>query len=388
MIKNRDIIIFGDDWGRHPSSIQHIAWILAKTNRILWVNSVGLRRPRLALYDIRRIFGKIIRMFFPTGKMKSKCPFIQIFPLVLPFYDLKIIKMINTKILEIQIRRKIKKLNFTKFILLVSTPVVVDLVGVLGEVSSYYLCFDDYSSFINTYKSINSMENKILACVNGSFFISDALLRTKKCKSEENHFLPQGVDYEHFSCANYKIPEKIKNIKKPIVGFFGLISNWIDLDLIRSCAIKYSYMSFMLIGKVDTDVSQLLSLKNVFLFGAIPYEQLPAYAKRFNVGIIPFVINELTKAANPIKMLEYFSLGIPVVSSDLPEMLKFKEHLYIAANKEDFIKYIKCAIDEDDLEKKKERQRIARKYSWHFTCEILSNHIQRIEKKSIGNKNS
>lgn len=379
MLKGRDIIIFGDDWGRHPSTIQHVARILAKSNRILWVSSLGLRKPHLKVYDVKRIIEKVKKMLVRPMKQASQIPVIEIHPFIFPFYDVGVMRIINVFLLRIQIQRMMKKLNFSDVILLISTPVVADLVGKFGEVSSYYLCFDDYSRFNDVYRSIPSMERAVLNQVNGCFSISDVLIQRRSCKSGENHYLPQGVDDEHFNSIAREIPEQIKNIKKPIIGFFGLISNWVDVDLVRECAKTYPSISFVLIGKSSIDLSTYLDVHNMFFLGELAYEQLPAYAQMFDVGIVPFVVNELTKAANPIKILEYLSLGLPVVSTDLPEANKFSDHIYIAKNRQEFIAHIKLALESDNPEKKIERQLKARQYSWSAVCETLSQHIQSIE---------
>ena len=379
MLQDHDIIIFGDDWGRHPSTIQHIARVLSKSNRILWVSSLGLRQPRLRFYDLKRIFGKFKKIVSPVGYQQTDVNIFVVHPFVFPFYDIKIIREINKLLLRKKILRKMRMLNFSNILLLISTPIAADLVGTLGESSSYYLCLDDYSRFDNVYRSILPMERQVLNQVSGCFSISDVLLQTRKCKSGENHYLPQGVDYEHFSLITKEIPGQIKEIKKPIIGFFGLISSWIDVDLVRECANTYPSLSFVLIGKANFDLSTYLNVQNMFLLGEVPYELLPGYAQKFDVGIVPFIVNDLTKAANPIKILEYLSLGLPVVSTNLPEAEKFSDLIYIAENREEFIAHIKLALENDNPDKKIKRQLKVRQYSWIATCEILSQHIQRIE---------
>ncbi len=384
MLKDRNIIIFGDDWDRHPSTIQHITRILAKSNRILWVSSLGLRKPRLKVYDVKRIVEKIGKMLVQPTRQTPAVPVIEIHPLIFPFYDFKVIRIINAFILRTQIQRKMKKLNFSNVILLISTPLVADLVGKFGEVSSYYLCFDDYSRFNGVYRSIPSMEKKVLDQVNGCFSISDDLLQSRLCKSGENHYLPQGVDDEHFSSIAIEIPRQIENIKKPIIGYFGLISNWVDVDLVRECAKTYPSISFVLIGKANIDLSTYLDVHNMFLLGEVPYEQLPAYAQRFDGGIVPFIVNELTKAANPIKILEYLAVGLPVVSTNLPEARKFGDCVLVAGDNKEFVLLIKVALEKNSSNEKRERQVKARQYSWTAVCESLSQRIQQIEKKNIG----
>lgn len=381
MIQKRDIIIFGDDWGRHPSTIQHIAGILSKYNRILWIGSLGLRSPRFRLYDLRRIFDKIVKVMLRRAGRAGRGNFVELHPFILPFYDLKLARWLNKLLLRRKILAKIKEINFSDSILLVSTPVACDLVGELKEKSSHYLCFDDYGRFDESFATLKSMEAEILKRVDGCFAVSDTLLKSRHCTSGENHFLPQGVEWEHFQTASEEVPPLIATLERPIVGFFGLITTWVDVELIYKCARAYPSFSFVLIGRSTVDLQKQSGLDNFFYLGEIPYDQLPSYARFFDVGIVPFILNELTVASNPIKILEYLALGLPVISSDLPEARKFNNHVLIAGSDEEFISLIGKAVKTNTPQEKEERRRKAEEYSWERIGAILSSKILKIEEK-------
>lgn len=386
MLQDRDIIIFGDDWGRHPSTIQHIARVLSVSNRILWVSSLGLRSPRFRFYDFKRIIEKFKNIVSTNPKKLNHNNIIEIHPFIFPFYDIRLIRWLNNFLLKRKILLKIEELNFSNVILLVSTPVACDIVGKLREKSSYYLCFDDYNRFDNVFKSLNEMEKKILNLVDGCFAVSDTLLQTRRCKTGENHFLPQGVEVEHFQQTTVAIPERIKNIKKPIVGFFGLITTWVDIELVFKCAKAYPSVSFVLIGRATVDIGKYSRLENFIYLGEVSYDELPNYARLFDAGIVPFVLNELTIASNPIKILEYLALGLPVISTNLPEARRFGNSILIAEDDNEFISLIDVALRRNSLEEKEERRMIARKYSWDAIGELLSQKIEEIENKKLLNK--
>jgi glycosyltransferase involved in cell wall biosynthesis len=118
----------------------------------------------------------------------------------------------------------------------------------------------------------------------------------------------------------------------PIVGFFGLISEWVDQDLLIALAralraptpdTRHPTPSLVLIGKADVDVSRLKAELNIHLLGPKPFAELPRYVAFFDVGIIPFAVNELTRAVNPIKLREMLAAGCRVVSTDLPEVERY-----------------------------------------------------------------
>src|SRR5204863_5959509 len=113
-----------------------------------------------------------------------------------------------------------------------------------------------------------------------------------------------GVDYRHFvqACDSAtRVPADLAALPKPVIGFFGLVAEWLDMDAIAACARAYPRGSVVLIGKVapDADVRQLQELPNVHFFGRRTYDALPAYCKGFDVALMPFKVNELTLNANP-----------------------------------------------------------------------------------------
>ncbi|MCX6149371.1 MAG: glycosyltransferase [Ignavibacteriales bacterium] len=380
MISNRDIIIFGDDWGRFPSTIQHIGKVLSKTNRILWIGSLGLRKPELKLKDLKRVFEKVSNLFERKNIESEKLPVIELHPFVLPFHDFEFVRKLNKKFIISSIRKKISELKFQNPILITSSPIIADLIGEFNESSAHYFCLDDYTLFDGAFKSLLILEKQLLGKVDSCFSISDVLMKSRIPKSGKSYFLPQGVESGHFTSASIEIPNEIKNLKKPVIGFFGLLAPWINIDLICKSACNYPEYTFLIIGKPATDISQFDEIKNLKFVGEIPYKELPAYAKVFDVGLIPFKVNELTIAANPIKLLEYLSMGIPVVSTDLPEAAKFKDYIFIAKDDKEFINQIQTAVLDNQPIRNKARMIEAEKYSWQSITENISKSILEIEK--------
>jgi len=136
----------------------------------------------------------------------------------------------------------------------------------------------------------------------------------------------------------------MKRIHGPVVGFFGLIADWVDLELIQFLARSRPECSFVLIGKVTTDVKLFEGLSNVYLLGQKPYEALPAYVKAFDVALLPFVTNELTIASNPLKLREYLAAGLPVVSSAIPEASRLKHLIRIGRNNFEFLNHLDAIL--------------------------------------------
>jgi glycosyltransferase involved in cell wall biosynthesis len=369
MIKDRDLIFFADDWGRFPSTMQHIGKALARNNRIIWVGSLGLRKPKLNFSDLKRVIEKVKNFSKRCAVSDAKAPVILVNPIVFPFHDSLLVRKLNNILMKRKLLNAIKKYDFKNFIIITSSPVMQDLIGKLGEISSYYFCLDDYTLFEGAFKSLDYLEKQLLKKVNAVFSVSEGLKHTRIPSSGRSYFLPQGVEIEHFRKKNDDGVSLKLNLQKTVIGFFGLISEWIDVTLFTQAAKKYPEYSFLIIGRSTVDVSNFAKFSNIHYIGPVKYEQLPAYAKLMDVGLIPFKINKLTVAANPLKLLEYMSLGLPVVSTNLPEVKKFSDYAFVAMNNDQFIEFIKKAVNMNNREAAKLRIQLSEKYSWESIAE-------------------
>ena len=152
-----------------------------------------------------------------------------------------------------------------------------------------------------------------------------------KRKSNKNVLLSSnGVDIQHFSQLepqNIDIMEKLKNNYDTVVGYYGALASWFDYDIVKKLAKKYPNIAFVLIGikyDISFDQSKIHEIPNIKYIGPVDYSILPIYAKYFDIAWIPFIINEITLATNPIKVFEYMALGKYIITSALPECRKYK----------------------------------------------------------------
>ncbi len=382
MISKRDIIIFNDDWGRFPSTLQHVAKVLMENNnRIFWIGSLGLRKPKINFADFKRAFQKlssVLKKKAATEFSTEKTPII-IHPFVIPLHDFGIIKRINSHFIVKAVKGVLAKYSSIQPILITASPVTDEIIGKLGESCSFYYCVDDYSSMEGAFKCILPSEQKIIKKVDGVFAVSKVLMESRKHKSE-THFAPQGVNVNHFK-KTAALNEKVNSLKKPVVGFFGLISEWVDLELIIACVKKYPDYTFVLIGKTTRDLSAFFDYQNFVYLGPVDYKVLPSYASVFDVGLIPFEVNPVTVASNPLKLLEYFSLGIPVVTTNLPEMKNFADLAYIASDSDEFIKMLGQAVKENSDKRNHAGIEKAKEYSWNAITEKVFDLAEKIEAK-------
>ncbi len=161
------------------------------------------------------------------------------------------------------------------------------------------------------------------------------------------------------------------------LGFLSkLVAEWCDMDALAECAKAYPNGSVVLIGKTapDADVSKLKALPNVHFLGRRKYDELPAYCKGFDVALMPFKINELTLNANPLKVREYLAAGLPVVSSDIPEVVKVGL-CKIARSSADFPAKVAEALAEGAGCNRERAQKIFHE-SWDARVEEIRGHVE------------
>jgi glycosyltransferase involved in cell wall biosynthesis len=144
---------------------------------------------------------------------------------------------------------------------------------------------------------------------------------------------------------------------------------------------KNPEFNFIYIGRTEIDLSTLKTLKNIYFTGPVPYDSLPEWAAYFDAAIIPFMVNGLTISSNPIKLLEYFALGLPVVSTRIPEVEKFKPFVYIGDGYQEFSDLINLALKNNTASSRKMLTEIANKYSWESVTEKLSQEIIKSDDK-------
>ncbi|RAU93230.1 methyltransferase domain-containing protein [Paenibacillus sp. YN15] len=225
-------------------------------------------------------------------------------------------------------------------------------------------CMDDHSGFNSN--SDDSVKSEIELIKKSDLVITTAdLLNEKVNRLNKNTILVRnGTEFEHFNniSPNGELEYLTNN---PIIGYYGAISDWFDVDMVEYAAQKHPDWNFVLIGSTwGCDISKLSQISNVYFLGEKPYKDLPGYLYYFDVCIIPFKLIPLTLATNPVKFYEYLSAGKPVVSVCLPELRHYKDFCYLAENKEDFVEKISFALNENPSELMEPRIQLARENSW------------------------
>ena len=382
MTDQTPIIAFSKDWHEDHTSNHHVLRELAKTRRVLWLNSVGTRTPSMSS---SRDLGKIKRKLteFARGAINVENDLWVATPLVLPLPHSPIATKINQQIIRATIRVLRYQLGIKDFQLWTFLPNTVDYVGTLGEKLAVYYCVDEWSTFtaLDAQATI-AAEKRLLAKVDVTFCTSQALVDSKSKLSKVTQFAPHGVNFASFARAmdeDLEIPADLAAIPTPRLGFFGTLRDLIDYQLIEGMARARPDVHIALIGQKHVDLSVLESLPNVHFLGQKKHDELAAYCKGFDVGWIPYRIDDNVKFINPLKLREYLSAGVPVISTSMPEVLPFKHLAYIADTAEETSIAFDLALGEGSPDDRKARCESMRTETWPARVSQIASTVDALE---------
>lgn len=360
-----DFICFANDWFADPLSKKQVMTRLAQKHRVLWINSINNRRPQLATKDFRRAFQKLTG--FRRGLVKVAPRIWVLTPLYVPFHGVALVRNLNRQLLGWQIRQAVRRLGFNKPVTWTFIPNSADVVGTLDESCIVYHCVDEYGAFTDAGAEVPLREKELLQKSDLVITCSDYLQKSKEQINSSTHLVTHGVDFAHFSRAateNAPLPSELNKLPHPILGFHGLLADWVDLRLIAEIASRRPGWSIVLIGRSETDMSPIQGLSNVHWLGHRPYERLPEYLRAFDFAILPFVCNELTFNSNPLKLREYLAAGLPVISAPLPEAAKFDHQLTLARTADDYIRAVEQSMEKGEVGPSKDRSLAMASESW------------------------
>ncbi|MFQ5410783.1 MAG: glycosyltransferase [Phycisphaerae bacterium] len=377
MIEDRNIICIASNWFYDPTSKHHIMKRLAERNHIVWVNYHASRRPQVSTADFRAAAGKLRQIIEGPRRVSENITVVT--PLVLPLPGSAAATNLNRRLLVRQIRSVLRGLPSRPVQLWSFAPDVDALCGRFDEERMIYYCvdaFDEFSGYDS--EAIRAAEARLAARADLVVTTSQVLFEAKRSLNENTILVPHGVDYTHFARAtapDTHMPDDMVNLPRPIFGFWGLIQDWIDLDWIAKISAARPDGSVVLIGEAATDLSALTDLPNVHLLGRRPYATLPAYARSFDVGLIPFRVNALTRAVNPIKLREYLAAGLPVISTPLPEVRRYRAFVQIVEEGDSPEAACQKAVEDGTPTAIAARQAAMKTESWSAKVEELSERI-------------
>jgi glycosyltransferase involved in cell wall biosynthesis len=373
MIRGRNIICLASSWGIDPTSKHQVMRRLAAGNEVLWVNYHGSRLPRLNTHDV--LHSVCTLRSVTRGSRRVSDGITTITPMLVPVPSSPTVRGVNRKLILHQIRRAMRNWPKRPVQVWSFAPDVADLIGCFDEEVAVYYCVDEFSEFSGYDGAlIRRLERELIRKSDIVLTSAEGLYEARRRLHPRTCLIRHGVDVDHFAKAlmgETRIPDLLTELPRPVIGFFGLISGWFDMDLMRELAELRPDWSFVLMGAAERDVSALERRPNVHLTGRVSYDDLPGYCRGFDVAVIPFVVNELTRHVNPIKLREYLAAGLPVVSTPLPEVRAYEPHVRVADSAETFAAACQEAVASDSPERRRWRAAFVAPEGWDRRVEEM-----------------
>ena len=362
-----EIVYFGNDWsGENKTSSHHIAERLAKEHRVLYVECPGLRMPRGSKRDLKKLFDKLRKCLGGPRQVGDRLWVHTLFQI--PLHRFALVRRVNRSLILLSLRRVMKRLGMRQPLLWFLLPHLSLVPGRVPASAVVYYCIDNYAALPDVDRgAVLAMDQELTAKADLVFVASLPLYQKKQGLAARLLLSPHGVDFQHFNqAAQHPLPRPadIAGLAGPIVGFWGLIENWIDLELVAHLARRHPDWQFVMIGHLAARVNPCAGLANVHFLGARKFAQLPAYACAFDVAILPYLLNEQVYNCNPIKLREYLATGKPVVSVRYPEVEKYRDVVAIADDAAQFEQHISFYLEHDSAELAAGRVARVRGESW------------------------
>jgi hypothetical protein len=372
-LSGRDIVCFSNDWDGDPLSKTHIMRILSRENRVLWVNSLGNRSAKATAADAHKI---VMKLRAAARGLTEPEPNLHVLaPVYVPAYGSEAVRALNSELVRHQVLFAMRRLGMRRPISWSFLPSAAPVAGTLGEDLVIYHVVDEFSAFSDASEHVAALERRLLRRADLVFASAQKLVDSKRELNPNIHLVRHGVDFAHFSRAldpATRVPDDLAALPRPVIGFFGLVADWIDLELVREVADAHPQASVALIGKATTSLAPLEGARNVHLLGRKPFADLPGYCKGFTVAITPFRLNELALNANPLKAREYVAAGLPNVCTDLPE-LRATPGCTIARTRAEFVAEVGKALAAGGPSAA--RAEAVRSESWEAKVDELGEHV-------------
>ncbi len=381
------LVVFSDDWGRHPSSCQHLVRQLLPRYDVVWVDTIGTRPPRLDLLTMRRGFGKLRRWAgggLPvsadpagtgppatgspvtgppvagppvadppvTGPPVTGAPTAGAAPTVLspvmwPRFRRSFERRLNAALLERSLRGALDDGRSTLGV--TTIPLVADLIG-RGPVDRWvYYCVDDLAAWPGLDRqTLLDMERRLVERVDQIVVVSEELEHRIAGMGRSSTLLTHGVDLGHWAGSQGAGSQWAGSARAadtrtagPVVLFWGVVDRRLDTAWLRALAARLEgahteRARIDLVGPANNPDPEIAAIDGVELAGPVPYDDLPELAGTADVLVMPYADMPATRAMQPLKLKEYLATDRPVVVSSLPAVAGWEDACDVAADAQTF----------------------------------------------------
>ena len=267
----------------------------------------------------------------------------------------------------------LRTFDVTDYVLWYWTPMSLRFTNHLTPTATVFDCMDELSGFAGAPSALKEMERELMGRAHVMFTGGVSLYEAKRAMHRNVHAFPSSVDVSHFARARRikTQPGDQARIPRPRIGFFGVIDERMDIDLIAGVADRRPDWQLVLLGPTcKIDPASLPVRHNIHYLGMKSYEQLPEYLAGWDAAILPFARNEATRFISPTKTPEYLAAGCPVVSTSIRDVVRPYADLglvHIADDADGFVAALDRAMSEDAFTRQAKVEACLAGNSWDAT---------------------
>jgi glycosyltransferase involved in cell wall biosynthesis len=340
---------------------QHLMSRLAASGvRVLYVDSLGLRRPRATTADSARMLRRLQRWHATARSVEPNV--FRDSPLVLPAGG-RAARALNDRLLRARMHRNFRAHRLRRPVLWTYVPSALGLYDAARYQGLVYHCVDRLASYPGVdAEAFDQAERRLLAVADVAVASSRPLAAHLREQGAKNVlYWPNPADTAAFAVAG-----EPRRTGRPVAGFVGALDpHKVDLELVRSVAGRLPDWDITLVGPHEPYGADLSGLPgNVHVRGGVDRQDLPGVIAGFDVGVIPYRRNGYTGSVFPMKLFEYLAAGLPVVSTPLPSLVGEVAHVEFAGGAEAFAGSLVEQLARDSAERRRERSAYARSFSW------------------------
>lgn len=362
------------DWDAPWERLHQLAWMFGSERPALFATNTGLRpfdlsqASRAASGLIAKVTHRIVtNEQHPAAARENMGRLSLAAPWVLPSSGDPQSAKINAGLFSKQMLRAIEKAGMKRAILWAASPteLVVSLLNARKWEAVIYDCVLDLPElYPHQAKRLLAAETPLVKRADIIFAASHLLERKlQRYGRTDITYLPNGLSLDRFSRPTSK-PLEFNSVRRPIIGFLGAMQEKIfDMTLVANMAKSHPEWSVVLVGPIDKTLLPKIDDAPILLAGQVSYDDVPAYLRSFDVGIMPFFGNAYTRAINPLKIYEYLACGLPVVSTPSPELEVFGDLVTQVSGPDRFSFAIHAALEEG-RQRGALRQQTAAQHNW------------------------
>lgn len=355
------LIVFSDDWGRHPSSCQHLVRRLLGRHSTIWVNTIGMRVPSIGVEDTRKVGASLRQWILPQPAGGDVANLHVLAPPMYPSFSKPWKRRLNARLVGSSVARALARAGDPperRRVAITTLPIAAPLLGPWRVDACVYYCVDDWCAWPGLDgEFMRDLERQLLEQTDKIVVTSPALQERFSSMGQDSTLLTHGVDLDLWSATSNKTSgggpmtadtgtepwrQKLGRLSSPIVLFWGLIDGRLDVDWLRALGRHLSRTggTLVLAGPTQAPDRAIRSLDRVVLLGPVRYESLPNLAAQADVLVMPYADLPVTHAMQPLKFKEYLASRKPVVCRNLPALRDWADAADLVETADEFVRLV------------------------------------------------